>query len=76
MENYIDDEGVMALTECLPELFPRLRDFDVDYQDPPLSNELIHECNELLEVHSIYIIVNDFYLNTCRPYGNHGKPQC
>ncbi len=33
--NSIDDEGVMALTECLPELFPRLKGFNLDN---------IHDC--------------------------------
>ncbi len=29
--NYIDDEGVIAFTECLPELFPRLDNFHFGY---------------------------------------------
>ena len=41
MENYIDDEGVMALTECVPELFPSLDDFDVGYEGNELLKVLI-----------------------------------
>ncbi len=60
MNNYIDDEGVMALTECLPELFPSLEGLTVSDEDGvdldgnPVSKELIHMCNEQLEVLSLY----------------------
>ncbi len=60
--NSIDDEGVIALTECLPELFPRLEGFSVSYlgngvnlYDNPVSKELIPMCNEQLEVLTRYI---------------------
>ncbi len=58
--NSIDDEGVMAFTECLPELFPRLNKFELKFQDGvilrgnPVSKELTLMCNEYLKV-SIYI---------------------
>ncbi len=55
--NSIDDAGVMALTECLPELFPRLDNFNFSYQlhgvalrGNPVSKESTHMCNERLEV--------------------------
>ena len=54
--------GVIALTECLPELFPRLEGFSVSYlgngvnlYDNPVSEELIPMCNEQLEVLTRYI---------------------
>ncbi len=56
MNNSIDDEGVVALTECLPELFPRLEGSKVSYldgvdvSDNPVSEELILMCNEQLKV--------------------------
>ena len=57
--NSIDDEGVMALTECLPELFPRLNKFELKFQDGvvlrgnPVSKELtlmetVNNCYSLL----------------------------
>ncbi|XP_064400741.1 NACHT, LRR and PYD domains-containing protein 3-like isoform X2 [Halichondria panicea] len=54
--NSIDDEGVMAFTECLPELFPRLNKFELKFQDGvilrgnPVSKELTLMCNEYLKV--------------------------
>ncbi len=55
--NCIDDEGVMALTECLPELFPSLDDFYFSFQrygiallGNPVSWELILMCNKQLKV--------------------------
>ncbi len=53
--NSIDDEGVMALTECLPELFPSLNNlrFNDWYQSGVVlcvSEELILMCNEHLKV--------------------------
>ncbi len=54
--NSIDDEGMIALTECLPELFPRLKgvgvsdDYGVDLEGNPVSEDMIHMCNEQLEV--------------------------
>ncbi len=58
--NSIDDEGLIALTECLPELFPRLEGFHVstsalqddgvDLYDNPVSEELMLMCNEQLKV--------------------------
>ncbi len=56
-DNCIDDDGVIALTECLPELFPSLKVFstanhcDIDLCGNPVSKELIHMCNENLEVY-------------------------
>ncbi len=80
--NYIDDEGVIALTECLPELFPRL-EFLNDFQagvnlcGNPVREELIHMCNKHLKVLTIiiiiYILVHYFKY---RPLRNHGKSQC
>ncbi len=58
-DNSIDDEGVIALTECLPvhELFPRLEGFHVSFLEDgvgvrgnPVSEELILMCNEQLKV--------------------------
>ncbi len=54
--NCIDDEGVMALTECLPELFPSLKVFNVGYQGDVIlrgnrvRKELLHICTEHLKV--------------------------
>ncbi len=55
--NCIDDEGVIALTECLPELFPSLESFflnphcyGVALHGNPVSEELIPMCNEQLKV--------------------------
>ncbi len=55
--NSIDDEGVIALTECLPELFPCLDSIDVSQQlrgvslhGNPVSEELVLMCNEHLKV--------------------------
>ncbi len=51
--NSIDDEGVIALTECLPELFPSLESLDedgVNLYGNPVSEELILMCNEHLKV--------------------------
>ncbi len=54
--NSIDEEGVIALTECLPELFPRLKSLGgslwdgVVLCDNPVSEELIHKCNKQLKV--------------------------
>ncbi len=57
MNNSIDDEGVRALAECLPELFPSLDKFSlkieligVDLHSNSVSEELIHKCNEHLKV--------------------------
>ncbi len=50
-ENYIDDEGVMALTECLPELFPSLDNIDVSYE----GNELLKVLNLLIMCCSLYL---------------------
>ncbi|XP_064400854.1 NACHT, LRR and PYD domains-containing protein 3-like isoform X2 [Halichondria panicea] len=48
--NSIDDEGLIALTECLPELFPRLKEFNVSNLDGnPVSEELMLMCNEHLK---------------------------
>ncbi len=61
-DNSIDDEGVIALTECLPdhELFPRLEGFlyklvsfledGVGVRGNSVSEELILMCNEQLKV--------------------------
>ena len=65
--NYIDDEGVIALTECLPNLYPSLkvirfvgnqnarlnnsRSGGVVLRGNPVSEELICICNEHLEVY-------------------------
>ena len=53
--NSIDDEGVIALTECLPELFPSLEGFSyledgVRLYGNPVNEELILMCNEQLKV--------------------------
>ncbi len=51
--NYIDDEGMMALTECLPELFPSLDSIEFNYQygcGNPVSEESILMCNKQLKV--------------------------
>ncbi len=54
--NSIDDEGVITLTECLPELFPSLDSFTVSFQGAvyfrgnPVSEELMLMCNEQLKV--------------------------
>ncbi|XP_064400852.1 NACHT, LRR and PYD domains-containing protein 3-like isoform X5 [Halichondria panicea] len=55
--NSIDDEGLIALTECLPELFPRLEGFHVSYLEDgvdvshnPVSEELMLMCNEQLKI--------------------------
>ncbi len=55
-DNSIDDDGVIALTECLPELFLSLKVIgagnhcDIDLCGNPVSEELIHMCNKHLEV--------------------------
>ena len=58
-DNSIDDEGLIALTECVPELFPRLKGFKVsiiymqdrvDLHDNPVNEELMLMCNEQLKV--------------------------
>ncbi len=56
-KNSIDDEGLIALTECLPELFPSLDEFyfsfqlrGVDLCGNPVSEELRLMCNEHLKV--------------------------
>ncbi|XP_064389602.1 NACHT, LRR and PYD domains-containing protein 3-like [Halichondria panicea] len=56
-DNSIDDEGVIVLTECLPELFPSLEEFHVyrylqggvHLRGNPVSEELILMCNEQLK---------------------------
>ncbi|XP_064399812.1 protein NLRC3-like isoform X2 [Halichondria panicea] len=54
-DNSIDDDGVIALTECLPELFLSLKVIgagnhcDIDLCGNPVSEELIHMCNKHLE---------------------------
>ncbi|XP_064400738.1 NACHT, LRR and PYD domains-containing protein 3-like isoform X2 [Halichondria panicea] len=55
--NHIGDEGVMALTECIPELFPSLGGFSIDHNqfniilhDNPVSEDLLLMCNEQLKV--------------------------
>ncbi|XP_064399800.1 NACHT, LRR and PYD domains-containing protein 3-like isoform X2 [Halichondria panicea] len=59
INNCIDDGGVIALTECLPELFPRLKNLNVESDDEddtvalggnPVSEELILMCNNQLKV--------------------------
>ena len=58
-DNSIDDEGVIVLTECLPELFPSLEEFHVyrylqggvHLRGNPVSEELILMCNEQLKVY-------------------------
>ncbi len=66
--NSIDDEGMITLTECVPELFriPRLKGFKVSIiymQDPvdlrgnPVSEELILTCNEQLKVLTLYFMI-------------------
>ena len=81
-DNSIDDEGVMALTECLPELFPRLKGLvnyqagRVDFRGNPVSEELILMCNEQLKVLTHNYYVQRDYLNIHRPYGNQGILQC
>ncbi len=58
--NCIDDEGVIALTECLPELFPILKGLNVSDEEGVnlhgnlVSEEFIHMCNEQLEVLTIH----------------------
>ncbi len=57
--NSIDDEGVIALTECLPELFPSLNNLedeinsqgDIGLLGNPVSEEVIHMCNKQLKVY-------------------------
>ena len=55
-DNSIDDEGVITLTKCLPELFPSLDSFTVSFQGAvyfrgnPVSEEFILMCNEQLKV--------------------------
>ncbi len=59
-ENSIDDEGMIALTECLPELFPSLNIYNfhfsfmgmhgVSLYGNPVSEEWIFMCNEQLKV--------------------------
>ena len=55
-DNSIDDEGMITLTECLPELFPTLDHFNFSYRgcvnlhDNPVSKVLILKCNEQLKV--------------------------
>ncbi len=59
INNCIDDEGVIALTECLPELFPSLNNFvhmlsqvgAITLQSNPVSEEVIHMCNKQLKVY-------------------------
>ncbi len=60
--NSIDDEGVIVLTECLPELFPNLKSLHVrhqlggvDLRGNPVSKELILMCNEQLKVYIILL---------------------
>ncbi len=54
--NSIDDEGLIALTECLPHLFPSLKFIDlgcqngVDLGGNTVSKDLILMCNKQLEV--------------------------
>ena len=66
--NSIDDEGVIALTECLPELFPNLKGFNVNFYDCMnfqkicLSGNLVSEelklmCNEQLKVLTLYFMI-------------------
>ncbi len=68
--NCIDDEGVMALTECLPELFPSMKGFSAYFQDidlsdnPDVSWELILMCNVQLKVLTLYFLIMLHYLNT------------
>ncbi len=68
--NNIDDEGVMALSECLPELFPSLDNFNFSEQDGvvfhgnPVSEESLHKCNEHLKVlHSIMNMMHILLIN-------------
>ncbi len=64
--NCIDDEGVMALTECLPELFPSLDDFYFSFQrygialsGNPVSEESILMCMQQT-VEGTHSIVHDY----------------
>ena len=56
--NMIDDNGVMALTECVPELFLSLKVFSIGYKGGiillgnPVSKELLHMCTEHLKVYN------------------------
>ncbi len=60
MNNSIDDEGVIALTECLPELFPSLEYLEEKtgifhsqggLLGNPVSEEVIHMWNKQLKVY-------------------------
>ncbi|XP_064399809.1 uncharacterized protein LOC135346186 [Halichondria panicea] len=76
--NSIDNEGVIALTECLPELFPRLKVIGIVYQagvdvyGNPVSEELIHMCNKHLEAfeESRKIAILNEWERTCLPPQN------
>ena len=46
--NSIDDEGVSALIESLPELFPSLEEVDLIHN--PVSGEVVERLRELLDV--------------------------
>ncbi len=87
-ENSIDDEGMIALTKCLPELFPSLNIYNfhfsfvgmhgVSLYGNPVSEEWIFMCNEQLKVYifSLYIIIIIIVILIHRSYGNHRKLQC
>ncbi len=68
--NCIDDEGVVALAECLQERFPSLVGFNVSplgavlLYGNPVSEQLIHMCNENLKVTYIVFAFSLLYLNT------------
>ncbi len=58
--NSIDDEGVIALTECLPELFLERGGFSIDLfniilHDNPVSEDLLLMCNEQLKVYNLWV---------------------
>ncbi|XP_064399925.1 NACHT, LRR and PYD domains-containing protein 3-like isoform X2 [Halichondria panicea] len=64
--NCIDDDGVIALAECLPERFPSLVGFNVSplgavlLYGNPVSEELIHMCNDNLKVIEETAVLNKF----------------
>ncbi|XP_064400734.1 protein NLRC3-like isoform X2 [Halichondria panicea] len=75
-DNSIDDEGVIALTECLPELFPRLNRFGanylagkVDVRRNPVSEELIDMCNKQLKESRNSSVLTEWE-RTCLPPQN------
>ncbi len=87
-DNNIDDEGVIALTRCLPELFIRLEGFSTSVVygltnavfliGNPVGEELILMCNEHLKVltHSLYLQLRCIIYDLCRSLKNRRKLQC